>query len=338
MNEIEFEAAHEGAWRALAQALAKRGADAAVPAREVPRRFRGLVSQLALARDRQYRTSLIDRLHALVLEAHLAVHAARAERRYRSLRALWQWIAADFPAHVRAQRGFVLAAALAFFGPFLGVIAAVQWFPDFVYYLVSPETLAKVQSMYAPGNERFGAGREAESDMMMFGFYTANNVRIDLQCLAGGILFGLGSLAALIGNGVFLGAVAGHLTEVGYGENFWGFVAGHSAFELIGLVLAGAAGLRIGYALVAPGRQPRTAALREAGPDAAMLLCGAALLTVLAAFIEAFWSSRVSIPFGAKIAFGVVLGVMTVAYLVFGGRSRTPSPLGEGRGEGAHGR
>jgi len=87
-------------------------------------------------------------------------------------------------------------------------------------------------------------------------------------------------------------------------------------------VLAGAAGLRIGYALVAPGRQPRTAALREAGPDAAALLCGAALLTVGAAFIEAFWSSRVSIPFAVKIGFGAILGAITVAYLAFGGRSR----------------
>jgi uncharacterized membrane protein SpoIIM required for sporulation len=321
MNEIEFEERHEAGWRALGAALAKPGAEATVPAREVPRRFRGLVAQLALARDRQYRTSLIDRLHALVLEGHLAVHAARVGRRFRNVRALWQWLAADFPAHVRTQGRFVLAAALAFFVPFLGAIAAIQWFPDFVYYLVSPETLARVQSMYAPGNARFGAGREAENDMMMFGFYIANNVRIDLQCLAGGILFGLGSLAALIGNGVFLGAIAGHLTEVGYGENFWGFVSGHSAFELVGLVLSGAAGLRIGHALVAPGRKRRAAALRDAGIDAAMLLTGAALLTVGAAFIEAFWSSRVAIPFGVKIAFGAILGVMTVVYLAFGGRS-----------------
>ena len=320
MNEIEFEAKHEEEWRAFSASLGKRGAET-VPLREMPRRFRRVVADLALARDRQYRTSLIDRLHALVLQAHLAVHGARAERRYRNLAALWRWLAADFPAHVRAQRRFVFASAIAFFGPFLAIIAAVEWFPDFVYYLVSPETLARVQSMYAPGNERFGAGREAESDMLMFGFYIANNVRIDLQCLAGGILFGLGSLAALVGNGAFLGAIAGHLTEVGYGENFWGFVAGHSAFELIGLVLSGAAGLRIGYALVAPGRRPRAAALRLAGPDAAMLLAGAAMLTIGAAFIEAFWSSRVSIPFGAKVVFGAILGVMTVAYLVFGGRS-----------------
>ena len=322
MNEIGFEAAHEGEWRALAASLAPgKPKDAEMPpAREVPRRFRLLVAQLALARDRQYRTSLIDRLHSLVLAAHLAVHGARAERRYRALGALWHFIAAGFPAAARSEWRFLAASALLFFGPFLGMTAAIMAWPDFVYYIVSPETLARIQSMYAPGNERFGAGREADTDFVMFGFYIMNNVRIDLQCLAGGMLFGLGTVAALLGNGIFLGAMAGYLTHVGYGVNFWGFVAGHSALELFGLVLAGASGLMIGHALVAPGRLPRTMALREAGRRAAVLLAGAALMTTGAAFIEAFWSSRVSLPFEVKIAFGAMMAAITLAWLAFGGR------------------
>ncbi len=331
MNEIEFEARHEAHWRALDAALrrakpAAKAADAGTPtpAREVPRSFRRLVAQLALARDRQYRTSLIDRLHALVIGAHLAIHGARARRRDSGFARLWHFMVSTFPAEARRHWPYLLVSAIAFFGPFLGGIAAIQFFPDFVHYIVPAESLAKIQSMYAPGNARFGAGREAESDMMMFGFYIANNVRIDLQAVAGGVFFGLGTLAALIGNGTFLGAVAGHLTHIGYGENFWGFVAGHSAPELLGLVLAGAAGLRIGYALVAPGRMTRGAALRAAGSGAATLLYGAAIMTVGAAVIEAFWSSRVSIPFPAKIGFGTALAIVTVVYLAFGGRSRGP--------------
>ena len=324
MNEPSFESTHAAEWSALAAALAKKkesGPEAA-PAAEVPRRFRRAVAQLALARDRQYRTSLIDALHGLVMSAHLAIHGARARRGHGTFSALWDFLVAKFPSEVRREWPFVLGAAAAFFGPFLGIIAAIQWDPDFVYYLVSPETLARMQSMYAPGNTRFGAGREADTDLAMLGFYIFNNVRIDLQCLAGGIFFGVGSLFFLIGNGVFLGAVAGHLTQVGYGENFWGFVAGHSAPELMGLVLAGAAGLRIGHALVAPGRLTRGAALRAAGRSAAVLVYGAALLTVSAAAIEAFWSSRVSIPFEVKLAFGLALGVVVLLLLVFGGRSR----------------
>ena len=176
--------------------------------------------------------------------------------------------------------------------------------------------------MYAPGADRYGAAREADTDMMMFGHYIANNVRIDFQSVAGGVFFGLGTLAALLFNGMFLGAVAGHLTQIGYGENFWGFVAGHSAPELLGLVYAGGAGLLIGHALVAPGRRTRAEALRANGVPAARLLYGAALMTVLAAFIEAFWSSRTTLPFEVKIAFGALLALAFAVYLAFGGRRR----------------
>ena len=330
MNEIEFEERHEGRWRALAAALARKKReqeDAAAPplaATEVPREFRRLVAHLALARDRQYRTSLIDRLHALVITAHLAIHGARARRRESGFAQLWHFMVSTFPAEVRRQWPYLLVAGIAFFGPFLGGIAAIQWYPDFVHYIVPAEALAKIQSMYAPGNARFGAGREAESDVMMFGFYIANNVRIDLQAVAGGIFFGLGTLAALVFNGTFLGAIAGHLTQIGYGANFWGFVSGHAALELVGLVLAGAAGLRLGYALVAPGRLTRAAALRASGPATATLLYGAALMTVGAAVIEAFWSSRVSLPLEVKVAFGLLMWFITIAYLALGGRDRGP--------------
>jgi uncharacterized membrane protein SpoIIM required for sporulation len=87
-------------------------------------------------------------------------------------------------------------------------------------------------------------------------------------------------------------------------------------------VLSGAAGLRIGHALVAPGRLTRGAALRAAGRPAAVLVYGAAILTTSAAVIEAFWSSRVSIPFEAKILFGVALWFVVGLYLAFGGRTR----------------
>jgi uncharacterized membrane protein SpoIIM required for sporulation len=326
MNEAEFEARHARDWEALDRAIEndkRRKADAPqVPAHEVPRRFRTLVSHLALARDRQYRTSLIDRLHARVLAAHLAVHGARAERRGGALAQLRDFIVSGFPAEARRQWPYLLVAAIAFFGPFLGGILVLQFYPDFVHYLVGPEALAQIQSMYAPGAKRYGAARGADTDLMMFGHYIANNVRIDFQCVAGGIFFGLGTLAALVGNGTFLGAIAGHLTQVGYGENFWGFVSGHSAPELLGLVYAGGAGLLIGHALVAPGRLTRAEALRVRGAPAARLLYGAALMTVVAAFIEAFWSSRTSIPFEIKIAAGVALAVLFALYLTFAGRAR----------------
>src|SRR5215210_6351379 len=103
MSEIRFDATHDAEWTALDAAVRKRKTEGAAPAREVPRRFRRAVAELALARDRQYRTSLIDRLHSLVVAAHLAVHGARARGREAILPALWNFIVADFPREVRRE-------------------------------------------------------------------------------------------------------------------------------------------------------------------------------------------------------------------------------------------
>lgn len=214
----------------------------------------------------------------------------------------------------------MLLAAFLFFGPALAMIAATQVYPDSVYLVLAPEQIADFQDMYAPDAEHLGRPRSASSEWAMWGFYIANNVRIDFQCFAGGLVFGLGSIFFLVYNGLMIGAVAGHLTQVGYIETFWGFVAGHSAFELTGAVLSGAAGLRLGLALIAPGRRRRGAALREAASRALGLIYGAAALTFLAAFIEAFWSPNRGIPFDVKIGAGLLLAGLTSAYLLFAGR------------------
>ena len=93
----------------------------------------------------------------------------------------------------------------------------------------------------------------------MFGFYIRHNVGIAFQCFAAGLFAGVGSLFFLAYNGALIGAVAGYLTERGLAATFFSFVVTHSAFELTAIVLSGAAGLRLGTRLLAPGRQTRRA-------------------------------------------------------------------------------
>ena len=141
--------------------------------------------------------------------------------------------------------------------------------PEFVHYLLAPEQIAQFHSMYDPGNRRLGM-READGSLTMFGFYIWNNVRIGFQTFAGGLAFGVGSIWFLAANGVIIGAVAGYLTQVGYSQTFWSFVAGHSSLELLAIVLSGAAGLRLGMALVSPGgRRARARSWRRPSPRCA---------------------------------------------------------------------
>jgi len=87
-------------------------------------------------------------------------------------------------------------------------------------------------------------------------------------------------------------------------------------------VLSGAAGLRLGLAVIAPGDRSRKAALVAAAKPAVRVMYGAAVLFLIAAFVEAFWSPHTAIPFGAKIAVGAAGWVLLAAYFAFAGRAR----------------
>jgi uncharacterized membrane protein SpoIIM required for sporulation len=132
----------------------------------------------------------------------------------------------------------------------------------------------------------------------------------------------VGSAWFLGANGVIIGAVAGYLTQAGFGETFWSFVAGHSALELTAIVLSGAAGFKLGLAVIAPGNLSRKAALIAAAKPAVRIMYGAAMMFLAAAFVEAFWSPITEVPFNVKIAVGAAAWVVLLAYFALAGRGR----------------
>ncbi len=315
MKQTPFEAAHAREWEAFEEFL-ENPKSSAFSAAEMPARYRRLCQSLALAADRQYSPTLVDRLNRLALRGH---HALYQNRRRQTQRVV-EFMLAGFPALVRREWRLVLTGTLLFFGPLAGLIAVLQIFPEFVHYLLSPEQIASFHEMYDPAAKRIGM-READTSLLMFGFYIWNNVRIGFQTFAGGLAFGVGSIWFLASNGVVIGAVAGYLTQIGYDETFWSFVAGHSSFELLAIVLSGAAGLRLGLAVIAPGKLSRKAALVAAAQPAVRIMYGAALMFFIAAFIEAFWSPLTEVPYRVKIVAGIGGWITLLAYFAFAGRA-----------------
>ena len=313
MKQVPFEAAHAREWDEFEAFLDKK--KSFDPA-DLPARFRRISQSLALAAERHYSADLVDRLNRLALRGHSALYANQR----RESQQILDFMLGGFPRLVREEWRLVLAAALLFFGPLLLLIAVLQAFPDFVHYLLSPGQIASFHEMYDPANRRLGM-READTSMAMFGFYIWNNVRIGFQTFAGGLAAGVGSAYFLGANGVIIGAVAGYLTQVGYTETFWSFVAGHSSLELLAIVLSGAAGFKLGMAVIAPGNRSRKAALVAAARPAVRIMYGAAIMFFAAAFVEAFWSPITEIGFVPKIIVGTTGWILLLGYFVFAGRS-----------------
>jgi len=319
VKQATFEQAHAKDWEAFEDMLAapKRAARGTDPKGDFPSLYRRICQHLALARDRAYAPDLVDRLNALALRGHHRLYGTQGLSGNR----LADFYLRQFPRCVRDERLLVALAVALFFGPLLAIGSAIQIEPDLAYYVLDPGQMAAFQEMYHPANLRPGF-READSNVMMFAFYIWNNVRIGFQTFASGLLFGLGTVFYLVFNGVQIGAVAGYLTQTGFGGPFWSFVSGHSAAELTAIVLSGAAGLRLGAALIAPGRLTRGSALRAAARSAVRLVYGAATLFTLAAFIEAFWSPIGALPGPLKYAVGLAMWGALLAYLGLAGRSR----------------
>ncbi len=315
MRQAGFETAHAAEWEAFERFLdGEKPPPFAAP--ELPARYRHLCQALALAADRQYSPDLVDRLNRLALRGPGVLYRNRRRESQRVL----EFVLGGFPALVRREWRLVVAATLVFFGPLAALIGALQAYPEFVHYLLEPEQIASFHQMYDPANTRLGM-RPADTSLLMFGFYIWNNVRIGFQTFAGGLAAGVGSLWFLASNGVMIGAVAGYLTQVGFGRTFWSFVAGHSAPELLAIVLSGAAGLRLGMAIVAPGNASRRTALVAAAKPAVRLMYGAALMFFLAAFVEAFWSPNTVVPFNAKVGTGLAMWAAFLLYFTLAGRA-----------------
>ncbi|HXD18900.1 MAG TPA: stage II sporulation protein M [Vicinamibacterales bacterium] len=323
MTPLRFQELYEGDWaelQALLDALTtssltstRRGNASGARAAAL---YRQACEHLALARARSYPAYLVDRLEELTSRAHQLIY----QQREFGLGRLRRLINVDFPSAVRDHRVYVAVAAATFLLPTLLVGLLVYSRPEMILSVVDSDTASQFEQMYSPDADSIGRTREARTDWTMFGYYIRNNVGVAFQCFAGGLFAGLGTLFFLAYNGAFGGALAGYLTGRGLSSTFYSFVATHSAFELTAIVLAGAAGLRLGHALLSPGRLTRRQSLVQASRESMVVIYGVTGMLLVAAGIEAFWSSATWIAPAVKYGVAAVCWLAVLGYLTLQGR------------------
>jgi hypothetical protein len=84
--------------------------------------------------------------------------------------------------------------------------------------------------------------------------------------------------------------------------------------------VAGAAGLRLGWAVIAPGDRTRGQALGEEARRAGVIALGLALAFVVAGLIEGFVTGR-GLPTALRVGIGVVAEAVFVLWIVVQGRA-----------------
>lgn len=308
----EFVQQRSASWTQLERLLdAENTAKDGAAVRQLAALYREICADLMRARALGFGPDVQRRLDALAARSHNFLY--RTPRHHGSL--VVQRILVEFPRTVRREWPFVLSAVALFWIPFaVGAVGALAS-NTFAEHVLSARELEQAAQSFSHGFD----GREASTNASMAGFYVYNNVGIAFRCFATGILFGAGSVFFLVYNGLNIGTVLGHLERLGHGKNLLTFVSGHSAFELGAVVIAGAAGLRIGYSLLDTRGLTRLGSLRFAGKAAITLVLGAACMLLVAAAIEGFWSPS-GLPAQLKWVVGVLNCVGVLAFFVFAGR------------------
>ena len=318
MTSGDFEHKNQHRWAEYERLVERleKGGTAPPAAGRLPQRFRELCVDLALAESRMYGGRVTERLNALVIRGHELI--------YRTRRAGWsqlrEFVEGGFPRTVRREWRLFGLCNLVFWLPFCAMLLSSQHDLRWIQAVLGADGMASMERMYGGKEAQLEHLRsEYGSNFMMFCFYIYHNVAIDFRIFAGGMAAGLGTLFYLAFNGLHLGAAAGYVNHACNPESFWSFVSGHSPFELTGMVVSGMAGMRLGLAILRPGRLPRVRALAEASRLALPLVYGAALLTTVAAVIEGFWSAQ-RIPSEVKYGFGVAGWILLAVYFLLAGR------------------
>lgn len=304
-------------WRELQERSSALGRTSRrhVPAKAATRfaaLYRAACADLALADAYHLPPATVQYLHRLVGTAHNQLYRTRGFAAAQWYRGLF----VDVPRQIYRDASVRLALAI-FWGVFLLSGALAFSSPDYAGQVLGTELMMGLEEMYSSPVASRGSGA---TGAMATGFYTFHNPSIGLRCFAFGLVFGIGGLFPLVFNASILGAAFGHMAGTPHAGNFFHFVTAHGPFELTAIVLAAAAGMRLGFALVDTRGYTRTASLRRAGAKAMPTVAAAVLLFLLAAVIEGFLSPSPA-PYWVKAAVALASCAMLAFYVIGLGRA-----------------
>jgi uncharacterized membrane protein SpoIIM required for sporulation len=332
MDIDRFLASHGAGWDRLAQLTRRAGAGAgrlsAGELDELVQLYQRTSADLSYTQTNYGDAGLTARLSHLVAGAGAIIYGSRP----RTMRSVGRFLVTTFPAALWHMGGAVLVSAVLTFAP---AIAVGGWLAN------SPRAIdasapAAVREAYV--NQDFANYYSSQPAAAFATEVYTNNVRVAATAFAGGVLLCIPTVYLLVTNGAHLGQAAGLFTAAGQWAKFWGLVVPHGLLELTSVVIAGAAGLRLGWSVIDPGDRTRGAALAEEGKRAVVVVLGTAGTLLIAGVIEGFVTGS-GLPTGLRVGLGVAVEVAFIAYVVVLGRSAaahgSTGAFGEGEREGA---
>jgi uncharacterized membrane protein SpoIIM required for sporulation len=317
MDSTQLYRSHQASWQALADLLnrAEKNIRSLSPAEieQLGQLYRIASSDLALARRDFPQHQVTFYLNQLVAQGHAVIYRSQplVGRRIRN------FFVEDFPRVYRKMLPFTVTATLIFLISAILALAAVLVQPDTTRWLL-PDGGQGIRPVLESG--KLWTDIPAAERPYTSSFIMTNNIQVAILAFSGGLLAGVYTVWVIINNGLMLGAVLGLTLHYGLGFDLMTFIVGHGVIELSVIMMAGGAGLMLGWAIIHPGLLRRGDALRSAANRAVYLVIGCLPLLLVAGAIEGFISPADNIPGVVKWLVGILSGAGLYSYLFLAGR------------------
>ncbi|HEY3706879.1 MAG TPA: stage II sporulation protein M [Terracidiphilus sp.] len=273
--------------------------------------YRQVAADLSVLRQDATARTYAAHVNQLLARAHHIIYAGRKT----SIAGLFRFLRDEYPRIFRRNLRYVAASLLITLA--CGVLGMIltSTRPDFMRHYLHPAMIATMER-HQMWTQSIVSVAPMETSHIM-----TNNLSVCFATFAGGITFGVYTLFLLFVNGMELGVVGAACHHYGMSLSLWSFVAAHGSLELPSVILAGAAGLRIGHSMLFPSGYRWKDSLAGGGIEATRLVSGTIPLLVIAGCLEGFFSPSHA-PVWLKFTVGAALFTLLNLWLFRPARER----------------
>ncbi|MFG1942047.1 stage II sporulation protein M [Nonomuraea sp. NPDC048826] len=309
MDIDAFVSAHRPTWDRLDHLVRHRASLTGAEVDELVDLYQRVSTHLSIVRSSSADAMLAGRLSALVAKARSAVTGARSP----AWREVVRFFTVSFPVVAYRTRWWWLATTVAFVAVAWVLGAWVAGDPQVQATIASEEEITELV-------EHEFADYYSENPAASFASRVwINNAWVSLQVIAYAVVLGLPIPYVLWSNAANVGIAGGLMASRDKLDIFFGLITPHGLLELTAVFLAAAAGMRLGWTVIAPGPRRRVEVLAEQGRAVMAVALGLVVVLFVSGLIEAFVTPS-GLPTAARVGIGVLAEVVFLAYVVVFGR------------------
>lgn len=297
MREVTFLRKNSDRWKQFEEMLSNPKEQ---EADELATLYIKLTNDLAFAQSKYPYSRTTEYLNELTVTAHQRLYRSKRSDRG-TIQRFWFY---EIPSLYGKYRHLLIISLITFLVAIsIGAFSA-STDSDFVRSILGDRyvnmTIENIQ------NEDPLAVYKDEYAFSMFLGITLNNVRVSFLAFVSGLLTSLGTGFLLFSNGIMVGSFLQFFAGYALLQEALLVVFIHGTLELSAIVIAGAAGMRMGNSLLFPGTYTRYQSFLRGAREGAKMVSALVPIFIVAGFLEAFVTRYTEMPIWLSLT--IILG------------------------------